>query len=564
LGLPLILTGMLLGCAWFLYLRHPGALRRKFSLEPFAEAKDPAFAAEVISLCRVAGISPAPKIEMRPDLRSQSGQAFGLGGQFSLRLDAGLRSTLRKAPEKFRALVLHELGHLANGDVARTYFAQSLWISVVFMILAPLAIASVFVLVRGQAGNFDATRLFTRNLPALLSLWFKGAMLIAVFAFVRARLLRARENYADWRAAIWGAAPALKEMLRTSAEAWPLRSAGLKSWFALHPPPAQRLAALDNPALLFCARWELALVVGVLLGLTIEGTFPMVTAIALGSTALLGGQSAASAAAGNPSLAYVGVLLSFVLVAVPFLIGFFVVGWLVAGTVGLQVQRSAVAKLAAGNAGGESSPLWQLALALALGCEIGFLSITGVNGVHHFRQIPAALALSTALAVWFWLCLLFVEFAARSFVARHTGNSFPRRRMMWTTIASSVLAGTGIIAILLLRFAWLSAALRGSVDSTMVQIGLGAGISAVILYALVFGVQFLLGSISSPRCGICHQSGPSRVLVGQQCASCGSMLTPWLFHSEAGRAATRPSPPALPIPVILPPRIPPPLRPPRI
>ncbi|NDJ55169.1 MAG: hypothetical protein GYB68_19025, partial [Chloroflexi bacterium] len=111
---------------YLVYRRHPVALRRRHRLTPFDPASDPRFQRALERFALDAHLKPLPQVELSSGSLAD-GQAFGLPGRYRLRLGGRSRLLLRKRPRLFRAIVLHELAHIANGDVSRTYLTQALW-----------------------------------------------------------------------------------------------------------------------------------------------------------------------------------------------------------------------------------------------------------------------------------------------------------------------------------------------------------------------------------------------------------------------------------------------------
>lgn len=117
---------------------HPDRIRRRKQLQPITPGDDPKLFEALQQLAAISGVSPLPSIEVGAKSRAPDGQAFGLRRHYALRLGGRLRLLLRKAPQSFRAIVLHELAHIANRDVVRTYFAQALWVAVVILGIVPM------------------------------------------------------------------------------------------------------------------------------------------------------------------------------------------------------------------------------------------------------------------------------------------------------------------------------------------------------------------------------------------------------------------------------------------
>jgi tetratricopeptide (TPR) repeat protein/Zn-dependent protease with chaperone function len=385
LALPVGLAIGTLALAAGIYRTYPARLRRRFKLQPLPEEKHPELAGEIRHLAQLAGVSPLPSIELGQNPRLQSGQAFGFKGAHALRLERGLyRGVLFKSRALFRAVVLHELGHIVNQDVWRSYFAQALWTAVILLVIVPVVtlIFGSLVVPRlqpllSEGTAIDFARLLTRSLPtAVMVLVQVGVMLLVVFA-IRADLLRIREIYADWRAMQGGAGAALARIL--GQEALKERLKGWRKVWRLHPSAKERLLALEEPARLFSVTLWLPLVVGILLAWIVGGMYPIVVPAADSiSYALVGWSSVVAEAAIKSSrpldLAHLlhraSTIASLLITFIPV----FGLAYLVARTVGLQILREAVADAAYGRRGMvRYLRLWLPAALLLLGMELGFL-----------------------------------------------------------------------------------------------------------------------------------------------------------------------------------------------
>ena len=134
--IPTLLVMTVISIAGVIYRYHPLQIRHKKDLHKISYGQQPSLINEVHILSEITGVSPPPTVEICPSSRSVDGQAFGFHNHYSLCLGGRMRLLLCKAPGKFRAIVLHELAHITNGDIGRTYFAQALWIPVIsFMML---------------------------------------------------------------------------------------------------------------------------------------------------------------------------------------------------------------------------------------------------------------------------------------------------------------------------------------------------------------------------------------------------------------------------------------------
>lgn len=312
--------------AVIVYLTHPTRMVRRQKLAPFDPAQDASFQREVEELTTVAGLKTPPRIMLRPGKRLD-GQAFGLPNAYRVRLDEVMRLALRKAPQEFRAVMLHEFAHIANRDIGRTYFAQALWSSTLWMAIIPfLAFLVVFVLIDSRIDlaaqrslTFDdLSRLLTVSLPTMVLLTIHFGVGVFMAYGIRASLLRAREMEADWRAANWGAEQALERMFQRSA-ATQFAQAGFRARFAslltMHPTAQMRLGALQAPEQRFRMKLEIPLFVGWLTTTILSGAAQLIPEL----------------------LSVYGAVLLVALVA---LLSF--VGLTVIGTLGLEILREAV------------------------------------------------------------------------------------------------------------------------------------------------------------------------------------------------------------------------------
>jgi hypothetical protein len=302
----------------------------------------------------------------------QSGQAFGFKGDYALRLERGLyRVVLLKSRDVFRAVVLHELGHIFNQDVWRSYFAQALWTAVIVLAIVPVVTLCFGYFFHGnivvplrEGTAIDLDRLLTLSLPTLLMLFVQVGVMLLVVHIIRADLLRIRELYADYRAMQWGAEASLSRILRQ--EALKERVKGWRKVWRLHPTAEERLLSLEEPARLFSVTLSLPLVVGILLAWIIGGMaaflglwVPIAVEAAIHSSSLF--------------LKLLGQLITPAVIAALLVIPV-LSGYLVSRTVGLQILRESVVDAAYDRRGmTRYLRLGLPAVLLLLGMELGFL-----------------------------------------------------------------------------------------------------------------------------------------------------------------------------------------------
>jgi len=543
---------------------HPDRIRRRKQLQPLTPDDDAQFFEALQELAAVSGVSPLPSIEVGARSRTLDGQAFGLRKRYALRLGGGLRLLLRKAPHMFRAIVLHELGHIANRDVVRTYFAQALWVAVVILGIIPMlvlisitAFQSVADKLAGGLTPDEVRRFFTLNLPTILILLFQFAATLGVVAAIRASLLRVREVYADWRAAQWGAEAALSDILRrnTSAD----ESGRWSRLWRLHPSAQERLSYLQDPGDLFRLNPEVPLFAGILLGILLYGVTNFGVSLWLSLSAVSQGVGLFVVNLAfdiPPALGILILQMAQIVMVILDVISFVVTilapavgaAYLVAGTVGLQVQRETLAGMTQGRRGCASYlRLWGPAALVAIGNQIGYLItplsilsllpelVTAPGGLVALLLIPLWVAGAT-IPVWLWLVY------ARYFIPRTLGASAgtappQRARRTFTIVLSAMLAALLVPSVIgQLALEDVANSFTGDVPSTIEQLQQGILLSlgiALALYVALFGLTWLVvqarSAVRQTRCPACEQRTQHKHTVGETCEHCGAQLAPWLF-----------------------------------
>ncbi|MEM9906409.1 MAG: M48 family metalloprotease [Cyanobacteria bacterium P01_D01_bin.44] len=207
-------------------------------------------------LCKEISIARPPQLMLKATSRGVGPRIFGCWGRYRIVVPGGLALRAQDDPTTFRAVMLHELGHLKNRDVDKTYLAFAMGLA--FLVIGWLPMVGVSV-----------WSVFTQG--DLASLWqtlWRGILLLWVMYLTLASVVRSREYYADLQASRWDPendrlTQLLTESLGARANSWQTRLLRLtqrvppfrrQNWdYALqfHPDPRYRAQILTNPDDLF-------------------------------------------------------------------------------------------------------------------------------------------------------------------------------------------------------------------------------------------------------------------------------------------------------------------------
>jgi len=555
-GIPIVAIIL----ATILYITHPQRIIRRQQLQPFDPLKDAAFSQAVERLATLAELPKLPAV-MLNQTKQVGGQVFGLRGRYILRLNNGLRLALRKAPATFRAVVLHELAHIANRDVGRTYFSQALWTATIWLTIAPLLLVLSYELIGSRLpllldGSFtaaDLQKILRVSLPYFLFILFQCGLGLLLVAAIRASLLRVRETYADWRVATWESEQPLIDILKRSASAQSLHynfQSQLRRLLRLHPTITDRINFLQEPHRLFMMAYDVPLFVGWLTSTVILGASGLYFQTM--STASQGGvgfllilesyiQNPSSDLIGSSMLlaSLLSIILMFILTIAPFLL----MAYLVIQSIGIQVLHEVLHDLFFDQY--SFRPHMRLLLAsvlLAVGLYLGiatsvyaysFLSVE-----YILRTVPRGIVL---FALLFWLCMVGLRYFGGWILGFHTGKNLPVWKWRVLLIIFSVLLGS----LFALFLAWNMVNVTQYSSPASIQDNDAAFTVELesMLWIMFFAVALVVFLSSwawvklwhwlrPARCPQCNMRVAHTSAIGQVCHSCGAELTPWLLVTK--------------------------------
>ncbi|MFJ8389408.1 M56 family metallopeptidase [Streptomyces sp. NPDC094438] len=370
--LPLAATAVLVAAAYGLYRLLPVWKGRSARVVPLAEADVNGTLEPMLdALVATAGLATCPpRIVVDPSATTASAVVFGTRSSATVRLDGGLLVRLSTEPERFRAVVLHELAHIRNGDIAVTYATVALW----RVFLAAVLLPHTVLLVRSAIpdNNIPTSIGYT----AVGTLGVAQAVLIVVLVYLaRADILRRRELYADLAAARWGAEREAWLPNGTwrahgpsrRAQAW----ASFRELWRTHPSWTLRSRSLTDPSALFALG---------ALPMFITGATSDLASTQLGNYSLGGIVSSSDLSHSVRSLLIAGLIAAITVVAL----------W-----------RAVVHAVLTGR---RVPSGWRAGLGLGAGlalCELTDLTLTGTKWLPaHPEALLIFVAMAVALTVW--------------------------------------------------------------------------------------------------------------------------------------------------------------------
>lgn len=124
-----------------LYWLTPLWKMRRDKLMPITREDDAALFDDLQQLAREAGLTYTPNFVWNPLDGHVGGQAFGRLGCYSIALTGGLATQFYTDRPAMRAVLLHELAHLRNKDVDRTYLALTITAAFFALAFAPFVLS---------------------------------------------------------------------------------------------------------------------------------------------------------------------------------------------------------------------------------------------------------------------------------------------------------------------------------------------------------------------------------------------------------------------------------------
>ena len=515
--------------ACVLYFRHPSEIRRRRKIAPLS-GKDQELQDQVDKLAIRTGLKQL-EIEMPPQgLRGTDAQAFGVGKAHRIALDGGFRVLRKTKPDVFIALLHHELAHFANGDVGRSYLSDALWKSIRWMIILPFAIGFFGKIIIGLYLGVVYGDLLQRVIgPALviLKLLVQFSLVTVVTAAIWARLLRTREFYADWRAALWGSQGGLNKIFQeeTETEIPKTRLTMLK----LHPDAKDRMKVIQHPEALFKISPLLVFLAGVLLSFLFASLY-----FSLASILAFAGVFQAIRDASTGLLYWLARGILWLGIISVLLLVFGSISWFINGVLLPQIQKQVALELFEKQRGLiRYIKLLISATILVAGIEIGFaITPFGPFAPNDLWGVVVEIFIITPiLAITAWWYLAYIKFISFRLFATQVGNIFSPWKSRFIKTASALW-----VLFFFIPGLFLTRYLSGELLEVFLYFSLIWLASTFLLSTVVFVASWAIIKLffdnQPQKCPHCGKFTQQKVPAVGLCEHCEGVLGEWLFVPE--------------------------------
>ena len=241
---------------WF-YKRYPRKIIKDTQLVAFGESsyQDENNCIENIR-SEYLSTTKRPTLLIQPWDSSESPFTFGTKNNIYIGLTGGFIRKFSRNPDSFKSIMLHEIGHIANKDIEKTYLAASTFRSLLLTLLVPV----VFILV-GPLINFIDLLASGYDIDFLMELGAATILLaicgisiyyllffVIVYVF-RNQIIRVREFYADARILEWEKSP--QEIIESLEEFEGKPQSRFEKLRRFHPRIDERIQILKDNSRLF-------------------------------------------------------------------------------------------------------------------------------------------------------------------------------------------------------------------------------------------------------------------------------------------------------------------------
>jgi Zn-dependent protease with chaperone function len=314
-----------LGLACVFYLLHPVLRKRSFGRARQLASEEP-LAQRVKFLSKRIGID-IPELLVDQNIWNCDALTFGSSRKKYILLGRGLSLLLQKKPKEADVRLAHEIGHIKNGDIGITFFAQALIASSACLLgAAVLHYVSIntYMYYNGwlhwKAAGFDVWAFLSAQGAQLkivftfVLVYFLKLISWAAFLYVEnKRFLRVRELYADNISVMVVGAEQVVAVFKRQREA-----SFIARLLSAHPNPDVRRAIVEAPIRLIEPRLGSLFFTGYIVGVAF---FTLSTLRDLPSSAASSLLEFLRDVISLPNLAVMFVVISFLLIPLAIALG---------------------------------------------------------------------------------------------------------------------------------------------------------------------------------------------------------------------------------------------------
>ena len=260
------------------YKRFPNKIIKESKLKEFDKKKFPDHFEYIEKLQgEYSSSEKKPTLMYQPFDTSQSAFTFGIKNYVHISISGGLIKKFRENIDGFKSIFLHEMGHVANKDVEKTYLADSTWKSLFLTLSIPFGILLLYIvyliltifslaLSSGIGMGYIISEL---DIGKTLLIFGGFALYFLIFLgiiyLLRKQIIRLREFYADAKVLEWEESP--DRIVKTLEESGGKQYSKFEILTKFHPNINERIQVLKNNSSLFVPSLWVAFAVGFFYGL---------------------------------------------------------------------------------------------------------------------------------------------------------------------------------------------------------------------------------------------------------------------------------------------------------
>jgi len=244
------------------YKRSPKKIIKESNLKEFDKKKYPEHHECIEKLFdECLSIEKKPTLLAQPLEPSRSAFTFGTKNDIYISIPGGLIKMFRENIKGFKSIFLHEMGHIVNRDIEKTYLANSTWRSLFLTLSVPIGIIilyGVYVLLNvfyyRIIGVLDMDSInsnidFGQNVAVNVGIPLYFIFFLGIIYILRNQIIRLREFYADAKVLEWEESS--EKIVKTLEDSKGEQYSKFELLSKFHPNINERIQVLKNNQSLF-------------------------------------------------------------------------------------------------------------------------------------------------------------------------------------------------------------------------------------------------------------------------------------------------------------------------